>query len=82
MRTNEGTVDRVLRIVVGTVLVIIGAMAVSPVLTWVLVIVGIILVVTGAIGWCGLYAALGISTKKKETEPSAPADEPPPPQTE
>lgn len=60
--TNEGTVDRALRIIVGLAL-----------LVWFLVdqgqggwhyakLIGIVPLVTGVIGSCPLYSILGIST--------------------
>lgn len=69
MVRNEGTVDRVVRAVVGVVLLaawvfgwLSGATAV------VLGIVGAILVVTAAIGFCPLYALLGIRTSPAPTK--------------
>lgn len=63
MVRNEGTFDRVLRVVVGLVLLAAwafgwwgGAAAV------VLGVVGAVLVVTGAVGFCPLYRLLGIAT--------------------
>ncbi len=77
MRTNEGTVDRVLRIIVGIALIAVGVWVVeSQAAIWILTIVGIVLLVTGIIGWCGLYTLFGVSTKKKE--PENPAETPTP----
>jgi len=55
---NEGTVDRVLRIVGG--LVLISLVFVGPQTAWGWI--GIIPLVTGAIGSCLLYSLLGINT--------------------
>jgi hypothetical protein len=57
MKTNEGTLDRVLR--VGAGLLLIGLAATGTVGAW-----GYIGVVplTGAIGMCPLYTVLGINT--------------------
>ncbi len=60
MKKNIGTLDRVIRVVVGLVIFAIGYSYQS---WWGLV--GLIPFLTGLIGWCGLYTALGISTKKK-----------------
>lgn len=77
MKTNEGTVDRVLRIIVGIALIAIGVWVVgSQAWIWTLTIVGIVLLVTGIIGWCGIYTLFGVSTKKKE--PEQPAESPTP----
>jgi hypothetical protein len=55
---NEGTVDRVLRIVGG--LVLISLVFVGPQTAWGWI--GIVPVVTGAIGSCPVYSLLGINT--------------------
>lgn len=58
MKTNEGSVDRVLRIVAG--LALIGLAATGKVGLW--GYIGVVPVLTGAIGWCPLYTVLGINT--------------------
>lgn len=58
MKTNEGSVDRVLRIFAG--LALIGLAATGKVGLW--GYVGIVPVLTGAMGWCPLYTVLGINT--------------------
>jgi len=57
--TNEGTLDRVLRIALG--LGLISTVFVGPQTLWGLV--GLVPLATGAIGFCPLYKILGISTK-------------------
>lgn len=70
MKANESGTDRVIRIIVGIILIILGWMALgNNVLGIILDIIGVILVTTGITGVCGLYKLLGMSTKKKE--PSA-----------
>ncbi len=64
MERNEGTVDRILRAVVGLVLLGLWATDKVPYRTAVL-IVGIIALVTGLTGFCALYKLLGISTCKE-----------------
>lgn len=63
MTTNEGTVDRIIRAVLG-VAALIGAVAVGigTVAGIVMLVLGGILVVTAAVGFCPLYRVLGIST--------------------
>lgn len=58
MKVNEGTIDRSLRVVAG--LVLIGLAATGTVGPW--GYVGIIPLVTGAVGMCPLYSLLGINT--------------------
>jgi len=72
MKRNEGTVDRIVRIVIGAVLLAVGIWGgVTGALMWVLVVLGIIGLVTGIIGWCCLYAVCGWSTYKAAAPPPA-----------
>jgi hypothetical protein len=65
LQVNESTPDRIIRIIVGAALLALAAAGVvgGPVAigAWV---VGAILVVTGATGFCPLYAILRVSTKR------------------
>lgn len=66
MKGNESGTDRVIRIIVGIILIILGWMALgNNALGIVLDIIGIILIITGITGFCLIYALLGMSTKKK-----------------
>lgn len=69
METNEGTVDRVIRVILGSVL-IIGPMQIglSGALAIIMMLIGLILLITGTIGYCGLYTVIGINTLKKKTD--------------
>ena len=58
MKINEGVVDRSLRVIVG--LVLIGLAATGTIGMW--GYIGIIPLVTGAVGMCPLYSLLGINT--------------------
>ena len=58
MKPNEGTIDRVLRVVVG--LGILSLAFVGPQTPW--GYVGLVPLATGLIGFCPLYAMLGINT--------------------
>jgi len=61
---NEASWDRVLRIVLGVVLLYLG-LAGGTVGLWatVSVIAGVISLATGVVGWCALYSALGFKTR-------------------
>ncbi len=67
---NVGTPDRIFRLIVGAILIALpifgGATLASPVLAWGLPIVGIVLVVTAFLAFCPIYAALRLSTKRRE----------------
>ena len=58
MKSNVGGIDRVLRIVVG--LVLIALAATGTVGAW--GYVGAVPLLTGLLGWCGLYTLFGKST--------------------
>jgi hypothetical protein len=55
---NEGSADRVVRIVVG--LGLLGLVFVGPQTVWGWI--GIVPLATGVIGWCPAYTLLGINT--------------------
>ncbi len=68
MKTNESGADRLIRIIAGIVLFMLGwGILKNNLLGIIFDILGIILFVTGITGFCGLYKLLGISTKKEET---------------
>lgn len=60
MTRNEGNVERVLRIILG--LVLLSLVFVGPQTPWGWI--GIVPLATGLIGWCPLYSIFGISTCK------------------
>ena len=64
--TNESTIDRALRIVLGLAVaaVSLGGAIVTP---WLYVawVVAAILVVTGIVGFCPLYAIFRLSTRSR-----------------
>jgi membrane-bound ClpP family serine protease len=62
MVKNVGTVDRIVRVIVG-ILALVGVFLVSGmVLKVILGIVAISMFFTAITGYCGLYRVLGIST--------------------
>ena len=58
MKLNEHTIDRTFRVIVGLVLIGLAAIGTIGIWGW----VGVILLATGAVGFCPAYAILGIST--------------------
>lgn len=58
MKTNEGTIDRALRVTAGVVLVGLAATGTVGVWGW----IGLVPIATGLIGWCPAYTLLGINT--------------------
>jgi len=58
MKINEGTIDRVLRVVVGLALVGLAATGTIGAWGW----IGVLPLLTGAVGFCPAYAVFGMST--------------------
>ena len=58
MKTNEGTIDRAVRIIAGLILIALTATGTVGVWGW----IGIMPLLTGAIGFCPAYSIFGIST--------------------
>lgn len=58
MKTNEGTLDRSIRIIAGLVLIALAATGAVGAWGW----IGVVPLATGALGWCPLYTVLGINT--------------------
>ncbi len=67
MEKNEGNIDRFIRVVLGGVLIIFGILG-SGGWSTILIVVGLIPLVTGLIGWCPLYRIFGIKTCPTKSE--------------
>jgi membrane protein YdbS with pleckstrin-like domain len=64
MTKNVGTVDRAMRALVG-ILALAGAFALgwfSGWMVWAAAVVGVIMLVTAAVGMCPIYRLVGINT--------------------
>lgn len=64
MNTNIGTIDRVLRILVGLALVAAALGLFEPAYQTAWGWIGLIPLATALVGWCPLYRILGIKTCK------------------
>lgn len=58
MKCNSGTIDRTLRIIIGVVLLTLVATGTVGVWGW----IGIVPLITGAVGFCPAYTILGLNT--------------------
>lgn len=58
MTKNEGSIDRIIRIVAGLALIGWVALGSGPVWAW----IGVVPLLTGLIGWCPAYKIFGINT--------------------
>ncbi len=67
MSTNEGMIDRALRVIVGLALVgvALGMVPGVPAYTWAWI--GVVPIFTGLIGWCPAYTILGVNTCAKKS---------------
>ncbi len=64
MKANEAGWDRIVRVILGIVLLFLGlGGATSGILAIVLDVLGVVLLVTGVVGFCPLYGLLHIKTK-------------------
>ena len=69
MKPNEGSTDRIVRVILGIVLIIIGWPVLgNSVLGVVLDVIGVILLITAITGFCTIYRLLGINTIKVPKE--------------
>lgn len=67
MKKNVGTTDKWIRIIIALIIVALYfANVISGTLAIVLLIVAGMFIITGFVGFCGLYTLLGISTCKKK----------------
>ena len=58
MKTNEGCMDRIIRVIVG--LAVLSLAFIGPQSAW--GYLGLIPLVTGLVGWCPLYSVFGLNT--------------------
>jgi Protein of unknown function (DUF2892) len=67
MKKNMGTIDKVIRVLVAVIiLVLYFTHVISGTLAVILLILAAVFVVTSLLGLCPLYLLFGLSTKKKE----------------
>ncbi len=67
MKANEGTNDRIIRAVLGVILIGLGLWPLNGLQAAVggiiVAVIGLILIFTAITGYCALYSLFGISTK-------------------
>lgn len=70
MKKNMGTIDRIIRIIIGLGLLVTAIiLAVTNPIIWLMVVTGVfglILLVTSLLGFCPLYLPFHINTGKKK----------------
>ena len=66
MKTNMGTLDRILRVVVAVVIAVLYFTGqLSGVAAVVLGVLAVVFVLTSAVGTCPLYRPFGLSTRRR-----------------
>ncbi|MBK9389519.1 MAG: DUF2892 domain-containing protein [Bacteroidetes bacterium] len=67
MKKNMGTIDKVIRILVAVVVVVLWLTnVISGTLAIILLALSAVFIVTSFLSFCPLYIPLGLSTRKKE----------------
>lgn len=64
MKTNENSVDRIVRVILGLVLIVVGFWVMGGTGGIILGIIGFVPLLTGIVGFCPAYALFKFSTKK------------------
>jgi len=67
---NVGSIDRIIRAVLGLVLIIAplalsGSLFANPLAFWISLVAGVVLLATSAISFCPLYAIFGLRTRPR-----------------
>jgi VIT1/CCC1 family predicted Fe2+/Mn2+ transporter len=62
IQSNEGTADRIIRVIIGSVALLAGFFWLTGTWQTIVYVVGAAGLATGIVGFCGLYKLLGIST--------------------
>lgn len=57
-KTNEGTIDRTLRVIAGLALISLVFVGPQTPFGW----IGVVPLITGLVGWCPVYTLLGLNT--------------------
>lgn len=69
---NEAGWDRLLRVAVGVVLLIVGFGLLDGAAGVVVGVVGLVPLLTGLVGWCPLYSVFGFRTNRTDRSVGAP----------
>lgn len=66
MVQNEGELDRILRVVVGTCLFWFSYVSFEGWIKWTVFLITLEMIVSGFIGYSGIYKKFGVSTNSKK----------------
>lgn len=62
LKQNEGLLDRVLRVIIGSIALLAGFFWLAGITQIVAYILGAVALFTGIVGFCGLYTLIGVTT--------------------
>lgn len=68
MEKNVGSTDKLIRLILGVVLAVLGIIYLETTLGIIGLILGAVLIITGLVGRCGLYIPFRISTCKVDEQ--------------
>ena len=68
MAKNVGGADRIIRLILGIILLALGIWYFGGVWQWVSGIVGVILLLTSVVSFCPLYRLIRVNTAKRKAE--------------
>lgn len=74
MKPNIGDGERLVRVILGIYVMLLGFLFIQGVVGTILGVLGLIAFATGSVGWCGIYALMGKSTL--ETPPDDEQEQP------
>jgi len=61
-KQNEGSIDRIIRLIGGLIILLLAIYIFGGNLQIAAYIIGILAIITGLTGYCGIYALIGINT--------------------
>lgn len=62
MKSNIGKIERMIRILLGISLIVLGLLYFNSYILYTMLFIGLISLFTGFIGWCGMYSVCKISS--------------------
>lgn len=69
IKSNEGLIDRVIRVIIGALALVAGGFWFGGTLQIIAYIIGVLMALTGFMGFCGLYPILKIRTCSRNEKP-------------
>lgn len=69
MKTNEGLIDRIVRIIIGAIALVVGYFWLGGMPQIILLSIGAAISLTGLVGFCGIYTILRLNTCTRNEKP-------------